>query len=138
MGPILLMFSIPHKGPSEKMNCCILSGFSHVRLCDPMDQIHQTPLSMGLSRQECWSGLPSSPLGHLSNPAINQISYISCIGRRVLYHLGSPNCLPHSLNIAGGALYSGEGTGNPLQYSCLETPMDGGACRLQSMRVGHD
>ena len=21
----------------------------------------------------------------------------------------------------------GEGTGNPLQYSCLETPMDGGA-----------
>ena len=22
---------------------------------------------------------------------------------------------------------SGEGTGNPLQYSCLETPMDGGA-----------
>ena len=23
--------------------------------------------------------------------------------------------------------YSGEGTGTPLQYSCLETPMDGGA-----------
>ena len=35
----------------------------------------------------------------------------------------------------------GEGNGNPLQYSCLENPMDGGACRLQSMgsqRVGHD
>ena len=32
--------------------------------------------------------------------------------------------------------------GNPLQYSCLENPMDGGAwCRLLSMgsqRVGHD
>ena len=31
--------------------------------------------------------------------------------------------------------------GTPLQYSCLENPMDGGACRLQSMgsqRVGHD
>ena len=27
----------------------------------------------------------------------------------------------------------GEGNGNPLQYSCLENPMDGGACRLQSM-----
>ena len=29
----------------------------------------------------------------------------------------------------------------PLQYSCLENPMDGGACRLQSrgsQRVGHD
>ena len=27
----------------------------------------------------------------------------------------------------------GEGNGAPLQYSCLENPMDGGACRLQSM-----
>ena len=35
----------------------------------------------------------------------------------------------------------GEGNGNPLQYSCLENPMDGGACWLPSMglqRVGHD
>ena len=27
----------------------------------------------------------------------------------------------------------GEGNGNPLQYSCLENPMDGGAWRLQPM-----
>ena len=36
--------------------------------------------------------------------------------------------------------FPGEGNGNPLQYSCLENPMDGGAwCRLPSMgsqRVG--
>ena len=35
----------------------------------------------------------------------------------------------------------GKGNGTPLQYSCLENPMDGGAGRLQSMgslRVGHD
>ena len=35
----------------------------------------------------------------------------------------------------------GGGNGNPLQYSCLEKPMDRGACKLQSMgsqRVGHD
>ena len=34
-----------------------------------------------------------------------------------------------------------EGDGTPLQYSCLENPMDGGAWWLQSMgsqRVGHD
>ena len=34
-----------------------------------------------------------------------------------------------------------EGNGNPLQYSCLENPMDRGAGGLQSMgslRVGHD
>ena len=37
--------------------------------------------------------------------------------------------------------YIGEGNGNPLQYSCLENPMDGGAGRLQSMGslgVGQD
>ena len=40
-----------------------------------------------------------------------------------------------------GSGRSGEGDGNPLQYSCLENPMDGGAYRLQSvglLRVGHD
>ena len=33
------------------------------------------------------------------------------------------------------------GHGNPLQYSCLENPMDRGACGLQfmgSQKVGHD
>ena len=25
-------------------------------------------------------------------------------------------------------IHIGEGNGNPLQYSCLENPMDGGAC----------
>ena len=35
----------------------------------------------------------------------------------------------------------GEGNGNPLQYSCLENPMDGGAWWATvhgSQRVGHD
>ena len=35
----------------------------------------------------------------------------------------------------------GEGTGNPLQHSCLENPIDEEPDRLQSMgsqRVGHD
>ena len=38
--------------------------------------------------------------------------------------------------------FPGEGNGNPLQYSCLENPMEGGAwCRLLSVgsqRVRHD
>ena len=45
-------------------------------------------------------------------------------------------------SIPGSGRFPGEGNGNPLQYSCLENPMDGGAwCRLLSMgsrRVGHD
>ena len=30
-------------------------------------------------------------------------------------------------SIPGSARSTGEGNGNPLQYSCLENPMDGGA-----------
>jgi len=45
-------------------------------------------------------------------------------------------------SIPGLGRFSGEGNGNPLQYSCLENSMDGEAwCRLLSMgsqRVGHD
>ena len=29
--------------------------------------------------------------------------------------------------IPGSGRYPGEGNGNPLQYSCLKNPMDGGA-----------
>ena len=30
----------------------------------------------------------------------------------------------------GSGRSSGEGNGNPLQYSCLENPMDRGACQV--------
>ena len=37
----------------------LLSRFSRVRLCaTPETAAHQTPLSLGFSRQEHWSGLP--------------------------------------------------------------------------------
>ena len=44
-------------------------------------------------------------------------------------------------SIPGLGRSSGEGNGNPLQYSCLENSIDRGADRLQSMgsqRVRHD
>ena len=48
-----------------------ISCFSHVRLCaTPQTVAHQAPLSMGLSRQEYWSGLPCPPLGDLPDPGI--------------------------------------------------------------------
>ena len=43
--------------------------------------------------------------------------------------------------IPGSGRSPGEGKGNPLQYSCLENPMDRGPVGLQStgsQRVGHD
>ena len=33
----------------------------------------------------------------------------------------------------GSGQFPGERNGNPLQYSCLENPVDRGVCRLQSM-----
>ena len=49
----------------------------------------------------------------------------------------------HSGSIRGSGRSSGEGNGNPLQYSCLGNPMDRGAWKapggsLGSQKVGHD
>ena len=44
-------------------------------------------------------------------------------------------------SIPGSGRFPGEGNGNPLQYSCLENPMDGGAWWATvhgSQRVRHD
>ena len=38
--------------------------------CDPKDCSRRAPMSMGFSRQEYWSRLPSSSPGHLLNSGI--------------------------------------------------------------------
>ena len=44
---------------------------SCLTFCDPMDSsLHQAPPSMGVSRQEYWSGLPFPFPGNLPNPGI--------------------------------------------------------------------
>ena len=57
-------------------------------------------------------------------------------GKASVYNEGDLGSIP------GLGRFPGEGNGNPLQYSCLENPMDGVAwCRLLSMgsqRVRHD
>ena len=57
-------------------------------------------------------------------------------GKEPVYNVGDLGLIP------GSERFPGEGNGNPLQYSCLENPMDRGAwCRLLStglQRVGHD
>ena len=42
---------------------------------------------------------------------------------------GDPGLIP------GSGRSPGEGNGNPLQYSCLENPMDGGAWRATVLGV---
>ena len=57
-------------------------------------------------------------------------------GKASSYNAGDPGLIPWS------GRSPGKGNGNPLQYSCLENPMDREEPgRLQSMgshRVGHD
>ena len=55
-------------------------------LCGPMD-CSSTPLSMGLSRQEYWSGLPFPTPGESSQPRDwTHISCASCIVPWILYY----------------------------------------------------
>ena len=56
-------------------------------------------------------------------------------GKASAYDAGDPGSIPRL------GRSPGEGNGNPLQYSCLENPMDKESGRLQSMRpqkVGQD
>ena len=56
-------------------------------------------------------------------------------GKASAYNVGDPGSIP------GSGRCSGEGNGNPLQYSCLENPWMEERGQLQfmgSQRVGHD
>ena len=71
------------------MNCCYQekqTGLTSYSVCvcsvaqscptlyDPVTVAHQDPLSMELSRQEYWSGLPLPPPGDLPDPGIKLVS----------------------------------------------------------------
>ena len=53
------------------MLCWAVLNYSDVFKCLwPWTVAHQASLSMGISRQEYWSGLPGPPPGNLPNPGI--------------------------------------------------------------------
>ena len=59
--------------PSLSPGLCarVLNPFRCVRLCATLWTVgHHTPMSMGFSRQEYWSGLLGPPPGDLPNPEI--------------------------------------------------------------------
>ena len=51
---------------------------------------------------------------------------VLCIGRQILIHCITRQVQSVSLKPVSACEF-GEGNGTPLQYSCLENPMDGGA-----------
>ena len=86
------------EGKADKLGTgteCVLSCFSRVQLFGTLWTVaRQTPLSMGFSRQEYWSGLPCPPPGDLPDPGIGPVTFMfPGFGRWVLYYqcyLGSP------------------------------------------------
>ena len=76
-----ISYMIPHL-----LICAVLNRFSWVQLFETLWTIAcQAPPSIGFSRQEYWSGLPSS--SRFSWPRDRTcVFWVSCIGRRILYH----------------------------------------------------
>ena len=76
-------------------------------LATPWTAAHQGPPSMVFSRQEYWSGVKPTTVYKIDN------------NENWLYYTGN--------SIQWSVVTYGEGNGTPLQYFCLENPMDGGA-----------
>ena len=79
------------KSENEVAQFCLL-------LETPWTVAYQTPLSMGFSRQESWSGVPFPPPGDLPDSGMDPTSPAPpALGRRILYHwaIGEapPKCL---------------------------------------------
>ena len=67
--------------------CVCVQLPSHVQLFMTPWLAHQDPLSMELSRQEYWSGLPLPPPGDLPDPEEwTQVFCIFCTGRQIFNH----------------------------------------------------
>ena len=81
-------------------------------LCNLMDCNPQTPLSMGFSREEYWSGLPFSPPEDLPDPGIEPTSLVSpalaggfsttepAAAAAAKSHQSCPTLQPHGLDLA--------------------------------------
>ena len=78
-------------------HACILSRFSRGRRSDVWTVARQTLLSMGVSRQEQWSGLPFPYPGDLPNPEIEPPFFICLLhqeaGSLPLAPPGEPNLI---------------------------------------------
>ena len=85
---------------------------------------------MGFSRQEYWSGLPFPPPGDLPDLGIKPAPFMSPALAGVFFTTNFtwevPHIHTHIIKCSLEILIE-EGNGTPLQYSCLENSMYGGA-----------
>ena len=84
----------------------------------------QVPLSMGFPRQQYWSGLPCPPPEDLPDPEIEPESLMSPTLAGRFFNTSATwhqVIIPFLFDMVFVA------NGTPLQYFCLENPMDKGA-----------
>ena len=119
--PVITLLNVCVCGPTRTQL------LSRVRLfATPWTVACQFPLLVKFSRQEYWSGLPLPPPGDVPDPGTEPVSPTLTGEFFTIEPPGKPNlvkCLAQSPCF----LFIREGNGNPLQYSCLENSMDGGA-----------
>ena len=79
-----------YKNLSTEKDCVCVHVLGHVRFfVTPWTIARQVPLSMGFSRQECWSGLSFLSPGDLPYPRIKPVSPVTpaLTGRLSLSHI---------------------------------------------------
>ena len=109
----------------------VLVTQSHLTLCNPMDHVLY-PCNSPV-KDSGWSGLPFPFPGALPDPGIEPRSpTLRLSGKEFDCNAGAAGDLG---SIPGLGRSPAGGHGNPLQYSCLENPMDKGAWRATVHRV---
>ena len=130
------------------MNCCCLVTKLCPTLCDPMASLTFTVSQDLLKLMSTESVIPSNHLNFCC-----PLLLLPSIFPRIVDFPGSSDVKAYAYNaedpgsIPGSGRSSGEENGNPLPYSGLENPMDGGAWEATahgvakswtSLRVGHN
>ena len=78
---VRLSLLLPYFPPLSTDCCCYLVAQSHLTVTPGL--AHQTPLSMGFPRQECWSGCYFLLRG---SPWLRDQTHVSCNGTPILCH----------------------------------------------------
>ena len=86
---LILVILSKHASIGQSYYCCCLVAKSRPTVT-PWTVAHQTPLSLGFSRQEYWSRLPFPSLGDLPDSGITPRSPALQADSLSLIHQGSP------------------------------------------------
>ena len=111
---VQLTYKIPYLPGSDfffnMLLVCVPSHSAMLTLCDPVDYSPPGSSVNGIFQERILEWVAIS----LNFPGGSD-------GKASVYNAGYPGLIP------GSRRSTGEGNGNPLQYYCLENPMDRGA-----------